>query len=264
MASTIAVDERWAVRRRRTRELRDRFPFAREVLNLYDALLGVQEAAFERAQSQRPTTADVAEFIASEVLPAVLQVSIAAGPPLLSAESGRRRAEGDLDGLVAHWLGSLEQTPVEGYLARAAGSPVLEALGPAGADACSGPRGAHSCPRCGGLPQLSYSEPSGETLLSSRRLLLCSRCMASWTAPRMVCPACGESATSRLPIYAEAEWFAHIRVEGCESCHRYLLAVDLSKEGSAVPLVDDLAAIPLAMFAQERGLSRIVPNLMGL
>ncbi|PYU77038.1 MAG: hypothetical protein DMG49_00350 [Acidobacteria bacterium] len=37
----------------------------------------------------------------------------------------------------------------------------------------------------------------------------------------------------------------------------------MTKDGHAVPLVDDLAAIPLSLRAHERGYSRLQPNLLG-
>jgi FdhE protein len=75
--------------------------------------------------------------------------------------------------------------------------------------------------------------------------------------------ACGETASSRLPIYAAGEQLPHLRVDACDACRRYVLAVDLRKDAAAVPLVDELAAIPLDLFAKERGLTKVVPNLMG-
>jgi len=60
-----------------------------------------------------------------------------------------------------------------------------------------------------------------------------------------------------------AEQFPHIRVEACETCKVYIRTIDLTKDGHAVPVVDDLAAIPLSLWAQERGFTRMQPNLLG-
>jgi len=54
-----------------------------------------------------------------------------------------------------------------------------------------------------------------------------------------------------------------MRVEACDSCRRYLLSIDLAAEPAAVPLVDEMAAIPLDLFARERGYAKIITNLMG-
>jgi formate dehydrogenase maturation protein FdhE len=40
--------------------------------------------------------------------------------------------------------------------------------------------------------------------------------------------------------------------------------VDLRKEGHAVPLVDELAAVELDIWAQERGLTKLRENVLGL
>ena len=71
---------------------------------------------------------------------------------------------------------------------------------------------------------------------------------------------CGHS--SRLLRYV-AEQLSHIRIEACDTCKSYLRTIDLTKNGRAVPIVDDLAAIPLSLWAEERGYSRLQPNLLG-
>src|SRR5207253_2831507 len=149
-------------------------------------------------------------------------------------------------------------------LARAATAPVLEALGAAAGDACSGRPAEGGCPRCGGLPQLSYLTDAGETLVSGPRMLLCCRCGESWIHQRMTCAGCGEQATSKLPIFADAERFPHLRADACEQCRRYLITIDLRKEPEAVPVVDELVALPLDLYVKERGFTKIVPNLMAI
>ena len=42
-----------------------------------------------------------------------------------------------------------------------------------------------------------------------------------------------------------------------------LLTIDLGRDPRAVPLVDELAAIPLDLYAVEAGFTKVVPNLMG-
>jgi FdhE protein len=106
----------------------------------------------------------------------------------------------------------------------------------------------------------------------------------------MTCPGCGEDASSKLPIFSEEGTasgergslvrglqgklgdirmsehqpvFPHVRVDACDSCHRYLLSIDLAADPAAVPIVDELAALPLDLYARERGYSKIIPNLMG-
>ncbi len=61
----------------------------------------------------------------------------------------------------------------------------------------------------------------------------------------------------------ETPTFPHLRIEACASCERYLLDIDLGRDPQAVPDVDELAALPLDLYAAEHGLSKITPNLMG-
>ena len=56
----------------------------------------------------------------------------------------------------------------------------------------------------------------------------------------------------------------HLRVDACETCHRYLKAVDLTKLGFAVPLVDEVAGASLDLWAREHGYEKIELNLIGL
>jgi hypothetical protein len=231
MAAAMPADPRWDDRRRRGAELTRRYPFATEVLRLHDALLDVQEPAFARTPPLDGIDA-VAAHAAAEVLPMVVEATVAAGPDLLAERAWSRFEGGGLQALVHGWLVGEEQSQLDRYLARAAASPVLEALGEALTPAAE--VDARHCPRCGGLPQLA------------------------------VCAGCGETDSRLLPIYEEGDWIPHARVEGCESCRRYLISVDLRKDAEAVPPVDELAAMPLALHAESLGLGKIVPNLMGL
>lgn len=288
-SQTVAAD-RWIDRRRRAEALRGRYPFAREVLTLFGALLEPQEQAFAAAQSDHPDPQRVAGYTADRVFPAVVGVTLAAGPEKLAQFVRDRAASGDPAEIIQDWLDGADQTPVDRYLARAAAGPVLEALGQAAGEACGGPRDQRHCPVCGGPPQVSYSALSAEDLVTARRYLVCARCAAGWPYPRLTCAACGETTGSRLSVFAEegtaesevsghivrgvqgpqrppAERelrFPHVRIEACETCSRYVLSVDVARDPKAVPVVDEMAAIPLDLYATERGLVKVVPNLMGV
>lgn len=256
--------ETWARRRRRARELAMRYPFAGELLRLYEALTDVQESAFLRARDDRPEPSRVAGYAAERIMPGVAEATISAGPAALAGAVRDRLRNGSPPELVSRWLAGERQDAVDQYLARAASAPVLEALGPAAAQACPGERAQRTCPRCGGLPQLSYLSDAGETLVSGPRLLSCCRCGESFPYQRMTCAGCGEESTGKLPIFADAERFPHLRADGCETCKRYLITIDLRKEPEAVPVVDELVALPLDLYVKERGFTKIVPNLMAI
>ena len=115
------------------------------------------------------------------------------------------------------------------------------------------------CPLCGARPLLGVLRPEGD---GGKRFLLCSFCSQEWEFRRIFCPTCGEEAENKLPVYV-AEQLPHIRVEACDTCKFFLTTVDLTKDGHAVPIVDDLSAIPLTLWAHEHGYSRLQPNLLG-
>jgi formate dehydrogenase accessory protein FdhE len=115
------------------------------------------------------------------------------------------------------------------------------------------------CPLCGARPLMGVLRVEGD---SGKRFLLCSFCSQEWEFRRIHCPTCGEQAEGKLPVYV-AEQLPNIRVEACDTCKFYLQTVDLTKDGHAIPVVDDLAAIPLTLWAHEHGYSRLQPNLLG-
>jgi FdhE protein len=204
------------------------------------------------------------------VLPGIVDVTVEAGPKALRDGVINVFCSADLVNLVQRWLDGETLTPFETYLARASASPLLEAQTISQTNQIPSPArgggqggGSVHCPNCGGLPQLSYFAVSGEALVSGPRYLVCSRCANNWVFSRMTCAACGESTGTKLPIYQEQERLPHIRVDGCQTCKKYLLTFDLRRETRAVPVVDEIAALPLDLFAREQGLTKITPNLMG-
>ncbi len=258
------VREGWARRRRRARQLADRFPFAEQMLTFYAALLDPQEAACLEALESALEAQGLAAYVAERVLPKIVAVTVAEGPePLRAVAAPGLEPEQAVD-VIRAWLAGAPQSPMETFLARAAAAPVLEARGGDVARGTGETHIASPCPQCGGRPQLAYFTDSGDALTTGPRCLLCSRCALSWVFERMTCPACGEASTDKLVVYADAERFPHLRVDGCESCRRYLVTVDLRKDAEAVPVVDELATLPLELYAQERGFTKIVPNLMGI
>lgn len=116
------------------------------------------------------------------------------------------------------------------------------------------------CPFCNRKPGLAVLRQQGD---GARRSLMCSFCLAEWEFRRIVCPGCGEENHAKLPVYTASD-FDYIRVECCDTCHSYLKAVDLTKNGLAEPMVDEIAAAPLDLWAHDRGYSKMQRNLMGM
>jgi FdhE protein len=78
-----------------------------------------------------------------------------------------------------------------------------------------------------------------------------------------MCPACGEERFDRLPVF-RAGGVGAARVDACDACRAYVKTIDLTEDGEAVPLVDDLASVPLDLWARGEGYARIRPNLLRL
>ncbi len=260
----------WPLRRERAAELAERFPHAADMLRLYQALTTVQETAYHEARSAGPPPEEIADFAATRVLPAVVDATVASAPARLRDGVISVFCSADLVNLVQRWLDKEPLTAFETYLARASASPILEALALPSLESDSLPRsrgrageGASRCGACGGLPQLSYFAVSGEALVSGPRYLVCSRCATNWVFSRMTCAGCGESTGTKLPIFQEQERFPHVRVDGCQTCRKYLVTFDLRRDTRAVPVVDEIAALPLDLYARDQGLTKITPNLMG-
>jgi FdhE protein len=117
------------------------------------------------------------------------------------------------------------------------------------------------CFACGGSPQLAVIRDLPDAVGS--RTLVCSMCATEWRFRRLTCPHCGEIEADKLPVHT-AESLTHVRVDACSTCSRYIKTVDLRKRGDAVPLVDELAAVELDIWAQEQGLTKLRVNVLGL
>jgi FdhE protein len=116
------------------------------------------------------------------------------------------------------------------------------------------------CPICASPPSVGVLREDGQ---GARRTLVCARCLTEWPYRRVVCTGCGEEEFDRLPVYT-ADAMPHVRVEACECCRRYLKTVDLSKNGLAVPIVDDVASVSLDLWARQSGYRRLRANLLRL
>jgi FdhE protein len=112
-------------------------------------------------------------------------------------------------------------------------------------------------PACGCAPVAGVLHEEGR---GARRALVCVRCATEWAHRRGCCPGCGEEDFDALPVYT-AQSFEHARVEFCERCRRYLKSVDLTKDGLAIPQVDDLASLSLDLWARGQGCVRLHANL---
>jgi formate dehydrogenase accessory protein FdhE len=278
MTATQTGGSEYDARIRRAEYLASQHSFAAEVLRFYSRIAEFQKnlcAEFKKdfgAQlsgrmpgSLRIDLPSVAPERLASHFASLLRLIEQAGPSALAAAArdiSGLDAVSKLSLLESYWdvggtndqlIGAFAQ-----FIPRAFDQPLAEliaAFTPVG-PVLSTP---HNCPLCGGQPFLGALRPEGD---GGKRRMICSFCLQEWDFRRIYCPACGEEDEKKLPVYV-AEQFPHIRVEACETCKVYVRTIDLTKDGNAVPVVDDLAAIPLSLWAHERGYTRLQPNLLG-
>jgi formate dehydrogenase accessory protein FdhE len=116
-----------------------------------------------------------------------------------------------------------------------------------------------TCPLCGGKPAVGVLRSEGD---GAKKSLICMLCAHEWPFRRIYCPACGEEREPQMAYYSAPE-IAHVRVDVCDTCHTYLKSIDLTKTGLAVAVVDELATIPLDLWAREHGYKKLQINLLG-
>ena len=229
------------------------------------ALLDVQESVSAAALDDRPAAGRrcrPGSPIAS--LPRVVEVTEAAGPPALAAAVARPVGAEATVGGAGRRLAGRERagTGRRRYLARAACGPVLAALGPA-----AGASTPADAARRAALPALR--RPAAARLLQRGG-------RGRWSAaaaPAGLRPLRTTSWRPRAHDRARGLRRAASTARGCRSsadegeatvppparrgvrrrCQRYLLDVELGRDPAAVPEVDELAALPLDLYAAEQG-----------
>jgi len=259
----------WTKRIDRAAELAERNPWARDVLAFYLHILKFQRDIYERTQIQDGPTAggdaglrrilDMDE--ATRSFPDLVAVVRKNGPPKLAEEARRldSASGAQIREILDMWLTATGlRDDGSSFFARVLLQPQAERLAHAAGFGLEQVAG-NKCPCCQSEPQLAVIRPEGD---GGKRLLLCSFCQAEWEFRRILCPACGEEHNEKLPRYS-AEGIAAVRVEACDTCKRYLKSIDMTVDGLAVPVVDEIATAPLDLWAAEQGYRKIQPNLMG-
>jgi formate dehydrogenase maturation protein FdhE len=267
---------KWDARIDRARKLAATYPFASEGLQFYERLTRFHKSAYNQIQAAcgaakraRPPSMLRQEFDAFMLLPQFppfLSVIAEIAPaPLARFASEFRTRSGSYwqQALLRFWEdGASAQTnsePFETMLSWLFLRPYAEYL--ADHTDSKPPIGAPStCPVCSSKPQVGALRPEGD---GAKRSLICALCATEWDYRRIVCPACGEEDVHKLAIYIAKE-FDHVRIEACDGCRSYLKTVDLTKDGHAVPVVDELATIPLDLWAAEHNYQKLRTNLLGI
>jgi FdhE protein len=258
--------ETWDTRLDRARELASNDGAARELLTFYAALLAVQKDIYEymrRLESWLPSGLLEQDLDALlPALPRLLNAVEKAGPASLAEEAAElsRKADSDIrDYLLAYWrepsdlqfFAKVFLQPYANWMVETGARPIDRGL----------PAAENRCPLCAGKPQVSFllaHESEG-----SARYLLCSNCLSSWNFRRLLCANCGEEDPARLGYFHTPE-YDYSRVDTCDTCKYYIKSVDLTRLGLAVPLVDEVAAAALDVWAKAQGLTKIELNVVGL
>lgn len=267
----------------RAGELAVRYPFARGPLDFYKHIVGFQKELYSAVATgwkDKKVIADKGSLrdeldlaLVLRQYPAFLAVVEESAPAPLAEAAAKTSRQGS-----PAWIGLLhsywatggkdaeaggaaperELGPLQEFLARGFLQGYAEFMSDVTAEPLMDAT-PYLCPKCDSLPLLGVLRPEGD---GGKRWLRCGLCGHEWAFRRILCPSCGEEREDKLPVYV-AEQFLHIRVEACDTCKRHLRTIDLMKDGNAVPEADDLAAIPLTLWAVEFGYARIYPNLLG-
>ncbi|MHB8215828.1 MAG: formate dehydrogenase accessory protein FdhE [Candidatus Sulfotelmatobacter sp.] len=254
----------WQQRIRRAVHLAAKHPFAAEILGFYIRTARFQEGLYQRLEHTSRSGAmddpDWAELAAR--FPAFLTLVEEHGPSRLARVAHDLRSSSPnsfADLFTRCWTDTDGPTDPKEFLALAFIQPYAEFVRSRAALQLEG-NTFLQCPFCQRKPALGVLRPQGD---GGRRSLLCGFCLTEWEFRRVVCPGCGQEDHAKLPVYT-AESFPYIRVECCDTCQTYIKSIDMTKNGLAEPLVDELASIPLNLWAQERGYAKLNSNLLGM
>ena len=252
---------KWDQRIRRADELAAEYPFAADVLRFYRHVARFQKDLYAGLAGVGNDLSLLAPRF-----PDFLE-SIAAAAPEPVAQCARdlgKRAPADwVAALESFWRDAPQFQPEPGRTAELLACMFLQPYAEYLADhrEPAPPRETFgTCPFCRSRPLAGVLRPEGD---GGKRSLICSFCATEWDIGRMVCAACGEQTVEKLAVYT-AEQFPHVRVEACDTCRYYIKTVDLTKNGHAVPVVDELATIPLNLWAQEHEYVKLRGNLLGI
>lgn len=241
---------------------------SKELLTFYAQLLRAQKEIYESFRSRKnwlpsgdlESDRPVVQSLATGLLECVAQH----GTKSLSEEAQMLLAA-DQDVMARELLEYWRSPSDTQFFAKSILQPYARRLAetrttPAGRELAGGER---SCPFCGGQPQLSFLQAKESNAESGNRDMLCATCLSSWEFRRVVCANCGEERPAKLCYFHSPE-FDHVRIEACDSCKHYIKGIDLTRFGLAVPLVDEIYASPLDLWAREHGYTKIELNLVGI
>jgi FdhE protein len=250
---------RWNERIARARHLSRVNPATAELLTFYAAIATYQRTLVMRWSG---TPELRASHVAISEVPAFLDWLAANAPSGLSASVPMLRDADDEEWEVLledyvdrHGADAEPQDALHAFVLEALLQPLAELQ----ATRAGGPRGSGPhCPVCDSLPVVGVLREEGE---GAKRNLVCGLCFTEWKHLRLVCVSCDEKKADSLPVFT-AQQLPGARVEACDTCQKYLKTLDATKDGLIIPVVDDLATMPLDLWAREQGYTRVRSNLL--
>lgn len=256
----------WEKQVLRATELAGTTDGSNELLRFYQQLLAAQAQIYQYCATQIPPLSGKLEQDLPLLQPAFASilwaVETAGPPPLVEQAQILKNASGkDVDRmLLNYWILPSDRDFFAKAFLQPYGQFISSGHGLTHANAASSER---RCPFCGGKPQLSVLQNREAGAESGNRDLMCAKCLSIWPFRRLVCAHCGEEGPLKL-AYFQSTTDDHVRVEACDTCKHYLKGVDLTRLGNAQPLVDEVAAAPLDLWATEHGYTKIELNLVGI
>jgi formate dehydrogenase accessory protein FdhE len=282
------IHEKWDRRISRANELTSSYPFAAEGLRFYSRVATFQKSFYREIQkalvdtpkisSDRPLRDELDLFLLLPKFPGLLSMIEQVAPvPLAHAAAGLAQkgpagwqhaiedfwyadpelnmrvgdaevqsADRDAETHSSRLLAWIFLQPYAEYLADHRESVIVDGT-------------PSTCPLCGCKPIVGVLRSEGD---GAKKSLICMLCAHEWSFRRIYCPCCGEEREPQMAYYSAAE-VAHVRVDVCDTCHTYLKSIDLTKTGLAVAVVDELATVPLDVWARQHGYEKLQINLLG-
>jgi FdhE protein len=244
----------------RAAELAKIHPAASDLLAFYVELARYQKPIFEELRSRQET--EIPTLLG--YFPGLFELVLRTGPEPLAAFGAEhlQSAEVQQELLLGLWEAPANDdsvyTEAGRFFGRVLLQPYAEYLASRGSSNVE--TSAATCPFCSARPAVGVLRGEGD---GAKRSLICSLCATEWLYRRVVCPGCDEQDNDSLPVYLAAE-FEHVRVEACDRCKTYIKSVDLTRDGRAIPLVDELATVPLNIWAEGHGYAKLETNLLGM
>jgi formate dehydrogenase accessory protein FdhE len=261
----------FAVRAARARELAGARPAVAEVLSFYATVASAQgelladSARLNGAGHAATCVAALAGLAAGELVGPFLERLIRVAPPGVvdTLSPLRTLSPGEwaelCDDVARQPTGApLAAGAAATFVAEAVLQPFAEVWAAVAGSSRAGRPDALTCGCCGGRALAGLMRERGH---GAGRSLVCGFCASEWSVPRVICPGCGESRVDALPVFRDGER-PEVRIDACDTCRIYVKSIDLSVQGRAEVVVDDLATAPLDLWAGAQGYARPRPNVL--